>query len=42
MMRDVMWAVATVFFLVTVFFAGLVALWLLPFVLIFMLMTRRF
>lgn len=42
MLREVMWAIATMCFLTAVFFAGLVALWLLPFVLLFMLLTRRF
>jgi hypothetical protein len=42
MMRDVLWAMATVCFLAAVFFTGLVALWLLPFVLLFMLLTRRY
>ncbi|WP_269449344.1 hypothetical protein [Halodesulfovibrio spirochaetisodalis] len=42
MIRDIMWALATICFLVVTFFAGLVALWLLPFVLIFMLLTRRY
>jgi len=42
MLRDVMWVIATMAFLAAVFFAGLVALWLLPFVLLFMLLTRRF
>lgn len=41
MIRDLLWAIATVCFLAAVFFAGLVALWILPFVLLFMLLTRR-
>ena len=40
-LRDIMWAIATVCFLIVFFFAGLVALWVLPFVLIFMVLTRR-
>ncbi|WP_281248124.1 hypothetical protein [Halodesulfovibrio marinisediminis] len=42
MLRDVLWAIATMCFLAAVFFAGLVALWLLPFILLFMVLTRRY
>jgi hypothetical protein len=42
MIRDVLWVLTTICFLAAVFFAGLVALWLLPFVLLFMVLTRRY